>query len=145
MSPARAWRRARPLAALTLVALLVVPALGAAHTPSRPKELAAAATGAGVLVSWAKSSDGHVTGYVVYRQGAGGTFSAIADVTGTSYTDAGATAGTYRVTAHDSSGDEGNPSDPATSGAGAGAPAGTTAGPAATADVTVEDNTFTAA
>ena len=50
------------------------------------------------------------------------------------------------MTAHDSSGDEGNPSDPVTAGAGAGAPAGTTtAGPAASADVTVDDNTFTAA
>src|SRR4051794_4543509 len=101
MVPVRAWRKARPLAVLTLVALLVVPALGAAHTPSRPKEVTAEATGAGVVVRWAESGDGHVTGYVVYRQSAAGSFSAVADVTGTSYTDPGATGGSYRVTSHD--------------------------------------------
>jgi plastocyanin len=124
---------------LALVVGLALPTGAAAHTLGQPKDLQASVTGDGVALTWTASSDGHVDGYNVYRRTANGDFAGLSRVTGTSYTDAGATGGTYHLTAYSGGGDESAPTPDVTAGS---APS---SGPAASADVSVTSNRFTPA
>jgi len=89
------------------------PITGGADTtaPSVPGTPVASASGTTVSVSWSASTDDvGVAGYAVYRGATAGftanAASQIAEVTGTSYADAGLSAGTYfyKVTARDAAG-----------------------------------------
>src|SRR3954469_3370076 len=140
-------RKVRPPRALSVlfavIALVAIPAAAAsAHTLQPPGNLQATAGSGGVSLTWTASSDGHVAGYNVYRRTANGAFAGIAQTSGASYTDSGATGGTYHVTAYDSQGAESAPTNDATAGCGAGA--SSDPGPAASADVNVGDNYFRA-
>lgn len=113
-------RKVRPPRALSVlfavVALLTMPALASAHTLQPASNLQATAGGNGVALTWTASNDGHVTGYNVYRRTANGAFAGITQVQNASYTDSGATGGTYHVTAYDAQGAESAPTNDATAG-----------------------------
>ncbi len=86
--------------------------------PSVPGGVAASASAASVALSWSASTDNvGVSGYSVFRGASAGfvadAASKVADVTGTSYTDAGLAAGTYfyRVVAVDAAGNASAASD----------------------------------
>ncbi|WP_231648211.1 glycoside hydrolase family 9 protein [Saccharothrix sp. NRRL B-16348] len=76
--------------------------------PSTPSGLTASASGGAVTLSWAASTDDvGVTGYDVLRAtGTSGSFTQVATASGTSHTDSGLGAGTYRyqVRARDAAG-----------------------------------------
>ncbi|WP_193598113.1 LamG-like jellyroll fold domain-containing protein [Microbacterium sp. YJN-G] len=83
------------------------------QAPSVPSGVGASVDGSSVMVSWSASSDDvGVVGYQVHRGSSAGFVvsagSKVADVTSTSFTDAGRPAGTwyYRVVAVDAAGNE---------------------------------------
>ena len=86
-------------------------AAGDTTAPSAPTGLTATASGSNVALSWTASTDNvGVTGYTVHRSSTTGftpsTTTKVADVTGTTFTDAARPAGTwfYRVVANDAAG-----------------------------------------
>lgn len=80
--------------------------------PAAPTGVQATADGCRVIVTWDANNEPDVAGYKVYRDG-----TLVANVTGTSYTDTGLTAGktyTYTVRAYDAAGNVSDESAPAT-------------------------------
>src|SRR4051812_46012255 len=141
LRPRKASPPTRFIALLAFCALLLgLPAGASAHTLTPPSNLQATLTGDGVALTWTPSSDGHVVGYNVYRRTSGGSFVAVSQESGSSYTDAGATGGTYHVTGFDDQGGESAPTADASAGSGTGG--GASSGPADSATVTVGDNYF---
>jgi subtilisin family serine protease len=72
--------------------------------PAAPAGLTATAGDGRVMLDWADNTETDLAGYTVHRQGTDSTWSAIATVTTSAYTDTGLVNGTlytYRVTAHD--------------------------------------------
>jgi len=74
--------------------------------PSAPTNLVAIASEGAVRLSWGASPESDVSGYIVYRAGAGGAFVRVgsARAPATTFVDRGVARGTYRyvVTAEDS-------------------------------------------
>jgi subtilisin family serine protease len=77
--------------------------------PAAPTGLTATAGDAQVALDWANNTEPDLAGYRVQRKNADGTWSPLATVTASAYTHTGLTNGTaytYRVTAHDATGNE---------------------------------------
>ncbi|GAA2334053.1 DUF4832 domain-containing protein [Dactylosporangium salmoneum] len=115
--------------------------------PTAPTLTATGGTGTTATLSWSGATDNvGVTGYRVFRDG-----TAVATVTGTTYTDTGVPAGslTYTVTARDAAGNESPPSNAVTVGVGCtdctppSAPAGLAATGATTTSISLSWNAST--
>ena len=83
--------------------------------PAAPAGLTATAGKQSVALDWADNTESDLAGYRVYRRNADGTWpsSPLATVSASAFTNAGLKAGTtytYRVTAYDRSGNQGQPS-----------------------------------
>jgi subtilisin family serine protease/fibronectin type 3 domain-containing protein len=81
--------------------------------PSPPSGLTATPRDSQVALDWANNTEADLAGYRVYRRNADGSWSSLDTVTASAYVHTGLENGTtytYRVTAHDASGNESTPS-----------------------------------
>jgi fibronectin type 3 domain-containing protein/subtilisin family serine protease len=81
--------------------------------PAAPTGITVTAGDRQVVLDWANNTEPDLAGYRVYRKNPDGSWSSLAMVTASAYTHTGLTNGTtytYRVTAHDATGNESPPS-----------------------------------